>query len=111
MSNNNIQKKIAELAFICRSAGIILLLTVQKPTKSLFSPDIRASMLASICFKTTTPKNSEIICGDGRLKNLRGKGDCWIMTDDLNVGEQRIQGAYLDSNDIDLYLKKYCQFK
>lgn len=111
MSNNNIQKKIAELAFICRSAGIILLLTIQKPTKSLFSPDIRASMLASICFKTTTPKNSEIICGDGRLKNLRGKGDCWIMTDDLNVGEQRIQGAYLDSKDIDSYLKKYCKFK
>lgn len=109
MGDKDLNKDIAELGFICRSVEISILLNIQRPTVKLLNPDIRASLTNIIGFRTVNRKNSEIICDSNVLASLRGKGHGVLFNED-NDGIE-FQGYYLDENDIEKYLKKYCEYK
>lgn len=107
MGDKDLNKDIAELGFICRSCEISILLNIQRPTSKLLNPDIKASLTNIIGFRTINRKNSEIICDSTVLASLRGKGHGMLFNED-NDGVE-FQGYYLDENDIEKYLNKYCE--
>lgn len=107
MGDKDLNKDIAELGFICRSCEISILLNIQRPTSKLLNPDIKASLTNIIGFRTINRKNSEIICDSTVLATLRGKGHGMLFNED-NDGVE-FQGYYLDENDIEKYLNKYCK--
>ena len=107
MGDKDLNKDIAELGFICRSVEISILLNIQRPTSKLLNPDIKASLTNIIGFRTINRKNSEIICDSTVLASLRGKGHGVLFNED-NDGVE-FQGYYLDENDIEKYLNKYCE--
>lgn len=107
MGDKDLNKDIAELGFICRSCEISILLNIQRPTSKLLNPDIKASLTNIIGFRTINRKNSEIICDSTVLATLRGKGHGVLFNED-NDGVE-FQGYYLDENDIEKYLNKYCK--
>ena len=107
MGDKDLNKDIAELGFICRSVEISILLNIQRPTSKLLNPDIKASLTNIIGFRTINRKNSEIICDSTVLATLRGKGHGVLFNED-NDGVE-FQGYYLDENDIEKYLNKYCK--
>ena len=83
------------------------MLNIQRPTSKLLNPDIKASLTNIIGFRTINRKNSEIICDSTILASLRGKGHGVLFNED-NDGVE-FQGYYLDENDIEKYLNKYCK--
>lgn len=101
VSDNKLQKKLAELLFIARACGIYVILTIQRPTKTCLSPEIKASLGNIIGLKTVNKKNSECICDDNRLKDLRGFGHGWLFND---FGEVEFQGYNIQEHEIDEYL-------
>lgn len=111
MNNKNLQNKIAELCFIARSAGIIVLMTIQRATRNLFSPDIKASLLGKIGFKTTNKINSQIIMDDDRLFKIKERGECCISCEDITIGETNVKVMYLEEHRIDKILKEHCEYK
>lgn len=111
MNDKKLQAKIAELAFIARSAGIIIIMTVQRATKTLFSADIKASLLGKIGFKVVSRINSQVIMDDNRLFDIRERGECCVACEDISVGETKIKVMYLEENRIDKILKKHCKYK
>ena len=111
MNNKTLQNKIAELCFIARSAGIIVLMTIQRVTKNLFSPDVKASLLGKIGFKTVNKINSMVIMDDNRLFELKNSGECYISCDDISVGEVKAKVMYLQEDRIDNILKEKCLYK
>ena len=111
MNNKGLQNKIAELCFIARSAGIIVLMTIQRATRNLFSPDIKASLLGKIGFKTTNKINSQIIMDDDRLFKIKERGECCISCEDITIGETNVKVMYLQEDRIDKILKEHCEYK
>lgn len=111
MNDKKLQAKIAELAFIARSAGIIIVMTVQRATKTLFSADIKASLLGKIGFKVVSRINSQVIMDDNRLFDIKERGECCVACEDISVGETKIKVMYLEENRIDRILKKHCKYK
>ena len=111
MNNKTLQNKIAELCFIARSAGIIILMTIQRATKNLLSPDIKASLLGKIGFKTVNKINSQVIMDDNRLFELKNSGECYISCEDVSVGEIKAKVMYLQESKIDNILKEKCLYK
>ena len=111
MNDKKLQAKIAELAFIARSAGIIIIMTVQRATKNLMSPDIKASLLGKIGFKVVSRINSQVIMDDNRLFDIKERGECCVSCEDISIGETRIKVMYLEEHRIDKILKKHCKYK
>ena len=111
MGDKKLQEKIAELAFIARSAGIVIIMTIQRCTKNLFSPDIKASLLGKIGFKVVSRINSQVIMDDDRLFKIKERGECCISCDDISIGETNVKVMYLEENRIDKILNKYCEYK
>ena len=111
MNNKGLQNKIAELCFIARSAGVIVLMTIQRATRNLFSPDIKASLLGKIGFKTTNKMNSQIIMDDDRLFKIKERGECCISCEDISIGETNVKVMYLEEHRIDRILKEHCEYK
>ena len=111
MGDKKLQEKIAELAFIARSAGIVIIMTIQRCTKNLFSPDIKASLLGKIGFKVVSRINSQVIMDDDRLFKIKERGECCISCDDISIGETNVKVMYLEEKRIDKILNKYCEYK
>lgn len=108
ISNNNLQKDLADLGFICRSAGITIICNIQRPSAKLMSPDFKASLTNVIGFKTVNGTNSKIICDDTCLSKLRGKGNGILFNDECENGRVEFQSFYLKDYEIKRYLNKYC---
>ena len=111
MSDKKLQAKIAELAFIARSAGIVLIMTIQRCTKNLFSQDIKASLLGKIGFKVVSRVNSQVIMDDDRLFKIQNRGECAISCEDISVGETNVKVMYLEEYRIDRILEENCKYK
>ena len=101
MGNKQIQSKLAELCFIARSAGFIIIMSIQRCTRNLLSGDIKSSLLGKIGFKTVNRVNSQVILDDDRLFYIKNVGECYISCDDISIGEQKVKVMYLDENRID----------
>ena len=111
MGDKKLQDKISELAFISRSAGIVMIMTIQRCTKNLFSQDIKASLLGKIGFKVVSRINSQVIMDDDRLFKIKDRGECYVSCDDVDLGETNVKVMYLEEHRIDRILEENCTYK
>lgn len=97
--------RLSDLLFLSRASGMSLWCTVQRPTKDNITPDTKSCMGNTLGFKTKDKLNSQIICDDeeGKLKDLRGKGHGYLITEEC---DKEFQCFYIEDNDAIIKLLK-----
>ncbi|MDR2266883.1 MAG: hypothetical protein LBE09_04785 [Christensenellaceae bacterium] len=85
-----------------RAAGIHIVLATQKPTVKIISGLISANVVHRVAFQVIKNVDSRVILDDGGAEELVGRGD---MLYKKNVEMTRMQGGYVDSEEIDAICK------
>lgn len=95
-----------ELAAICRSVGIHLILCTQRPSADVITGLLKANIPTVIGLKTNNELNSRIILGESEsdLARLRGKGHGILKKGGEKV---EFQGMWLAPEDAREILKSY----
>ena len=91
---------VARLTAKARAAGIHLVLATQRPSADVITGTIKSNFPARIAFAVSSGINSRIILDEQGAENLLGKGDM-IFMDPTQLGNQRIQGAFLSDEEVD----------
>ena len=94
----DIEEKIQKIAAKARAAGIHVVLAAQRPSKDVIKGTIKANFDTRLAFKVSSFEDSKIILGNGGAEKLEGYGDVLIKY--AGKIEKRLQGAYVDSEDI-----------
>ena len=94
---------LSDLMFKARASGMCIWCTVQRPTKDSLSQNAKSSFGNVLGFKTATIEDSKIICGEEKLKYLRGRGHGYFITEGIN---KEFQGFYIDNDEIKEILTK-----
>ncbi|MDR0752294.1 MAG: hypothetical protein LBF12_06935 [Christensenellaceae bacterium] len=81
-----------------RAAGIHMVIATQKPTVNIISGLISANVVNRVAFQVIKNVDSRVILDDNGAEELVGRGDMLYKS---NVDLKRMQGAYLDSSEID----------
>ncbi len=93
---------IARLAQKARAAGIHVVLSTQRPSKSVVTGVIKANFTARVGFKVGQRVDSKAILYHEGSQNLVGRGDMFFLN---NGYIKRLQGAFIDSPEIDRVVK------
>lgn len=90
---------LSELLFFARASGMTVWCSVQRPTKDNLDTNIKSSLSSTLGFKTKDKANSLIVCDDedGKLKDLRGRGNGYLMTEEC---DKEFQGFFIDNDEI-----------
>lgn len=103
------QAPIARLAQKVRAVGIHIVLATQRPSRDVITGVIKACFPARIAFRTTQMTDSNAILDHGDASKLLGRGDMLFSN---NGCITRLQGAFIDSSEIDGVVKSlsehYC---
>ncbi len=94
----DVEDSIQRLAQKARAAGIHLIVATQRPTTDVVKGTIKANIPSRIAFRVAQYVDSNTILDQGGAENLLGKGDMLLKTAE---GMTRIQGAYINGDDID----------
>jgi len=93
---------IARLAQKARAAGIHVVLATQRPSKDVVTGVIKANFPTRIAFRTAQRTDSKTILDQEGANKLMGRGD---MLFSHNVCITRLQGAFIDTLEIDNVIK------
>lgn len=99
-----IEDAVAILAAKARAAGIHIVLATQRPSVDVITGLIKANFPVRISFKVSSAVDSKVILDQSGAEKLLGKGD---MLFKQGASIERIHGAYLSDEDLDLIIKKY----
>ncbi len=101
MSSNKkaFEQKILRLAQKARACGIHIVLATQRPSVDIVTGTIKSNLPARIALKVATAVDSKTILGFGGAESLLGSGDM-LFVDGRSPGTARIQGAYIDNDEI-----------
>ena len=88
---------VSKLAAKGRAAGIHLVLTTQRPDRTIVTGLIKSNLPLKICLRVTTTTNSQIILDQGGGESLLGRGD---LLCDRGKGIQRAQSPYISQDEL-----------
>ncbi|MDM8537009.1 DNA translocase FtsK [Desulfobacterales bacterium HSG17] len=88
---------VARLAAKGRAAGIHLVLTTQRPDRTIVTGLIKANLPLKICFRVTTSANSHIIIDKNGGEALLGRGD---LLCDRGRDVERGQSPYITQEEL-----------
>lgn len=97
-SGPEIEEKMQKIAAKARAAGIHVVLAAQRPSKDVIKGTIKANFDTRLAFKVSSFEDSKVILGNGGAEKLEGYGDVLIKY--AGKIEKRLQGAYVDGEDI-----------
>ena len=100
LSGKTVEEYVVRLAQKARAAGIHLVIATQRPTRDVVTGLIKANIPTRICLKVTSGLDSRIILDRKGGENLTGHGDMLFLGNGA-FEPVRIQGAYIDDDDID----------
>ena len=92
-----IETYIMRLGAKARAAGIHVILATQRPSTDVIKGTMKNNVPTRIAFKVSSPTDSTTILDHGGAEKLLGKGDMLYKTE---YGEERIQGAFVDDDEI-----------
>lgn len=102
-----LEENISNLLRRGRHARIHVCLSAQNPTLKNMKVDL-SNITARIAFKCAKRNFSETILGEAGAENLTKKGELLIKCPALD-GVQQIQGAYVESNHLPLFIEAICK--
>ncbi|MBI2252867.1 MAG: DNA translocase FtsK 4TM domain-containing protein [Armatimonadetes bacterium] len=100
LSASAVETYICRLAQLGRASGIHLVIATQRPSVDVITGLIKANISSRIAFAVTSQIDSRTIMDRMGAEKLLGKGD--MLYSPIDAPEpKRIQGAYIDANEID----------
>lgn len=97
VSGNDVEDYIQRLTQKGRASGIHLIVATQRPSVDVIKGTIKTNIPTRIAFMVKTQVDSSIILDHSGAEKLLGHGD---MLYNDSVSEQRLQGAYISSEEI-----------
>ena len=97
MAGNEVEEYIMRLGAKARSAGIHVILATQRPSTDVIKGTLKNNIPTRIALKVKSPYDSNTIIDHGGAEKLLGNGDLLFANE---MGEERIQGAYLSDQEI-----------
>jgi S-DNA-T family DNA segregation ATPase FtsK/SpoIIIE len=97
VSGNDVEDYIQRLTQKGRASGIHLIVATQRPSVDVIKGTIKTNIPTRIAFMVKTQIDSSIILDHSGAEKLLGHGD---MLYNDSVSEQRLQGAYISSEEI-----------
>jgi S-DNA-T family DNA segregation ATPase FtsK/SpoIIIE len=97
VSGNDVEDYIQRLTQKGRASGIHLIVATQRPSVDVIKGTIKTNIPTRIAFLVKTQVDSSIILDHSGAEKLLGHGD---MLYNDSVSEQRLQGAYISSEEI-----------
>jgi S-DNA-T family DNA segregation ATPase FtsK/SpoIIIE len=107
-TGKELESTLARLAAMARAIGIHMVLATQRPSIDVITGLIKANIPSRIAFMVANKFDSRIIVDAVGAEKLLGKGDM-LFSAAWNPFPVRIQGAYIDDDEIDAvteYVKK-----
>jgi len=107
-TGKELESTLARLAAMARAVGIHMVLATQRPSIDVITGLIKANIPSRIAFMVANKFDSRIIIDSVGAEKLLGKGDM-LFSAAWNPFPTRIQGAYIDDEEIDAvteYVKK-----
>jgi len=107
-TGKELESTLARLAAMSRAIGIHMVLATQRPSIDVITGLIKANIPSRIAFMVANKFDSRIIIDCVGAEKLLGKGDM-LFSAAWNPFPMRIQGAYIDDEEIDSvteYVKK-----
>ena len=107
-TGKELESTLARLAAMARAIGIHMVLATQRPSIDVITGLIKANIPSRIAFMVANKFDSRIIVDAVGAEKLLGKGDM-LFSAAWNPFPVRIQGAYIDDDEIDSvteYVKK-----
>jgi S-DNA-T family DNA segregation ATPase FtsK/SpoIIIE len=83
---------VARLAAKGRAAGVHLILSTQRPERTVVTGLIKANLPLKICLRVNSSIDSNIVLGESGGQHLLGHGD---LLCDRGLGTERAQGPYI----------------
>jgi S-DNA-T family DNA segregation ATPase FtsK/SpoIIIE len=99
VSSNAVEASICRLTQLGRAAGIHIIVATQRPSVDVITGLIKANMPFRIAFAVSSMVDSRTIIDKGGAEKLLGKGDMLYMP--TGQEPQRVQGAYLETEEIE----------
>ena len=102
-----IEQLLVCLAQKGRAAGIHLILSTQRPTTDVITPNLKCNVPSRIAFKTLCAEDARTVLDSEGAEQLRGRGDMLY----LPVGEKaplRVQGVFLSEQKMGAHLEALC---
>lgn len=90
---------LQEISSMSRASGIYLILSTQRPDRTVIDGVIKANLTTKIAFKVESGYNSRIILDSYGAEKLLGKGDALARINEVE-GLTRLQVANTTKNDI-----------
>ena len=91
------EDNVRRIAQIARAQGIHLVISTQRPSHQAIDTDLRANLDTRVAFRLPKQSDSRILIDEGGAEELGGDGDMLLKEADRTT---RLQGLYVDSNDI-----------
>ncbi|QZA89538.1 hypothetical protein K0C01_05250 [Salinarchaeum sp. IM2453] len=98
------ENNVRRIAQIARAQGIHLVISTQRPSHEAIDTDLRANLNTRVAFRLPKQADSRILIDEGGAEELGGNGDMLFKNSKETV---RLQGFYVDSDDIRNLITKY----
>jgi hypothetical protein len=98
------EDNVRRIAQIARAQGVHLVVSTQRPSHEAIDTDLRANLDTRVAFRLPKQSDSRILIDEGGAEELGGDGDMLLKEADRTT---RLQGLYVDSDDIRELITQY----
>lgn len=98
------EDNVRRIAQIARAQGVHLVVSTQRPSHEAIDTDLRANLDTRVAFRLPKQSDSRILIDEGGAEELGGDGDMLLKEADRLT---RLQGLYVDSDDIRELITQY----
>lgn len=98
------EDNVRRIAQIARAQGVHLVISTQRPSHEAIDTDLRANLDTRVAFRLPKQSDSRILIDESGAEELGGDGDMLLKEADRTT---RLQGLYVDSDDIRDLINQY----
>ncbi|MBO5924297.1 MAG: DNA translocase FtsK [Lentisphaeria bacterium] len=104
-AKSDIETSISRIAAKGRAAGVHIVVATQRPSRDVITGTIKSNLPTRISFRVPSLTDSRVILDQKGAEALLGMGDMLLLCPKRGLELERIQGAWVDDNDIKQVVK------